>query len=173
MKGMVVELKYQSLWLKPLTLKSGQQAKHSTLGCHWMVVQINDKKKYWILEADLIYSTFHWPSYPRWHFGNPPERVWFRYSLTLDNTPIQKKLNWHGLHAHRRTINEVLLTSIYWRLPRSWCPAMSISFKSSRNHHGDHKMIMVTWLMLCQVFGLIEPRGSGCCSSLSYSSHPE
>ena len=33
MKGMVVELQYQSLWLKPLRLKNGQQARHSTLGC--------------------------------------------------------------------------------------------------------------------------------------------
>lgn len=32
--------------------------------------------------------------------------------------------------------------------------------------------IMETWLMSCPVFVLIEPQGSGCCLSLSYSSHP-
>ena len=171
MKGMVVELQYQSLWLKPLRLKNGQQAKHSTLGCRWMVVQINDKKKYWILEADLIYSTFHWPSYPRWHFGNPPERVWFRYSLII---PRYRK-NWIGMDCmltEGRSMRSSWLpfTEDCLDLDVLQCPSVS---KSSKNDHGDHKMIMVTWLMLCQVFGLIEPRGSGCCSSLSYSSHPE
>ena len=31
----------------------------------------------------VLYSTFHWPSYPRWHFGNPPKKsvICFKFQL--------------------------------------------------------------------------------------------